>query len=85
MERARKGAKMNPGKDPTESMFGAFRFHGTNWYRDEHNREGQGHDRVSGSAFSRDLGALVAGRWEGRQLTHLLHNMCSLSSERKGR
>lgn len=55
MERARKGAKMKPGEDPTESMFGAFHFHGTNRYRDECNRKGQGCDRISESVFSRDL------------------------------
>lgn len=55
MERARKGAKMKPGKDLTESMFGLFNFSGTNRYRNEHNRKGQGHDKVSESVFSRDL------------------------------
>lgn len=55
MEKVRKGAKMKPDKDPTESMFGVLHFSGTNRYRNEHNRKGQEHDRVSESIFSRDL------------------------------
>lgn len=86
MERAREGAKMKPGKDPTENTFGAFYFGGTARYRNEHNRKGQEHDRVSESVFNRDL---TEGLWwlgGGREgsSTHLLHNVCSLSSE-KGR
>lgn len=69
MERARKGAKMKPGKDPTEGSFGAFNSSDANRYRNEHDRKGQGHDKGSES-FQRKLDRResMAGRKEGRQL-----------------